>query len=496
MPIAPTLLATYAALPDRFYAPMAAQPTKAPKLLHLNEPLAKELGLDVDWLRSEVGLAMLAGNAFPESAKPLAMVYAGHQFGHFSPRLGDGRALLIGEVETPDGTLRDLHLKGSGPTPFSRNGDGRAGIGPVLRECLISEAMHALGIPTTRSLAAVSTGQWIFREEAVPGAVLTRVARSHIRVGTFEYFASQGDDEALQILCRKVSHLQQRTGMIYPSTPQDDSAREVLERAVEQQAGLIARWMSVGFIHGVMNTDNMALSGETIDYGPCAFMDAYDPLRVFSSIDRHGRYAFGRQPSMAQWNLARFAEALLTLLDADQARAIEIATEIINRFPAYFEAAMTKLFRAKLGLQQERENDLALAQELLAIMAANKADFTLTFRSLGKAAEGGDQTFLTQFAVTGKAQEWLARWRERLSVEQRPTAEIRAAMDRVNPVVIPRNHLVEEALAGATSETADLTKFDALLDAVRDPFNATREDSIFAKPPTSEDPGYRTFCGT
>jgi serine/tyrosine/threonine adenylyltransferase len=495
MPIAPTLTASFAHLPDRFYTRMSPQPVKAAQLLKLNEPLAKELGLDPDWLRSEAGVAMLSGSAFPKDAEPLAMVYAGHQFGHFSPRLGDGRALLVGEVQTPDG-LRDLHLKGSGPTPYSRNGDGRAGLAPVLREFLISEAMHALRIPTTRSLAAVATGEWIFRENAVPGGVLTRVARSHIRVGTFEYFASQRDDEALRILCKKVRQIGQPVEKTHSPIAPHESALEVLDSAVERQAALIARWMAVGFIHGVMNTDNMALSGETIDYGPCAFMDAYDPMRVFSSIDRHGRYAFGRQPTMAHWNLARLAEALLTLLNTDQARAIEIATEIINRFPTRFEAAMTQELRAKLGLAIEHTKDLELSQDLLAIMAANSADYTLTFRALGKAASGDDQPFLSQFAVTGDATAWLVKWQQRLILETRPVADIRTIMDAANPVVIPRNQLVEEALADAASETPDLTKFDALLEAVRDPFNAAQEGSTFANPPAVADAAYRTFCGT
>ncbi|MGL4635207.1 MAG: protein adenylyltransferase SelO [Beijerinckiaceae bacterium] len=480
---------SYARLPAHFYEPRLPSPVKAPRLLKLNRTLAESLGLDANWLASDAGVAMLSGNAFPEGAASMAMVYAGHQFGQFTPQLGDGRALLVGEIVTPDGERRDIQLKGSGRTAFSRGGDGRAALGPVLREYLISEAMHALGIPTTRALAAVATGEHMWRETPQPGGIVTRVAASHIRVGTFQFFASRGDTKALAALSQ---HVMARH---YPAVLEaQNPVLAMLDAVIDKQAALIAQWMAVGFIHGVMNTDNMTVSGETIDYGPCAFMDAYDPQTVFSAIDRGARYAFGNQPKIAHWNLARFAEALLPLLDADANTAMGLATDAINRFPALFADEMTARLRAKLGLHTAQEGDLALAQDLLQTMASGNADYTLSFRLLCDAADGKDAAFRDQFAVTGAVDAWLAGWRARLA--QEPDSAMRSAqMSRVNPAIIPRNHNVEAALAAAV-EGDDLTLFDALHEALAKPFDDLPVGSDLGLPPATVDEGYRTFCGT
>src|SRR4051812_22795353 len=372
---------TYARLPDRFYARLDPTPVKAPRLIKVNAALAEALGLDP----ADIDADVVAGNRIPEGALPIAEAYAGHQFGHFTPQLGDGRAILIGEVIGRDGVRRDLQWKGSGPTPFSRSGDGRAALGPVLREYLVSEAMHALGVPTTRTLAAATTGEYVFREEALPGAILIRVAASHIRVGTFQYFAARGDQEAVKLLADHAvaRHYPEAAGAAHPYLA-------FFEGVVARQAALIPQWLQLGFIHGVMNTDNTAISGETIDYGPCAFLDAYDPGKVFSSIDHAGRYAYGNQPRIAQWNLARLAETLLPLFSADEKQAIEIAQGALAGFAPRFQAAYLDGLRAKCGLATAQEGDEALIQDLLQAMADDQADFTLTFRALADAVEGGD----------------------------------------------------------------------------------------------------------
>jgi uncharacterized protein YdiU (UPF0061 family) len=488
---APVFDTTYARLPERFYARPKPQPVKAPRLLILNRPLAHELGLDADWLASEAGIAMLAGNALPPSAAGIAMAYAGHQFGHFTPQLGDGRALLLGEVVDREGRRRDIQLKGSGRTPFSRGGDGRSALGPALREYLISEAMHALGIPTTRSLAVVATGEDVVRETFMPGGVVARVAASHIRVGSFQFFAARGDEEALRLLLREVIERH------YPVlATHENPALAMLEAVIERQAALIAAWMNVGFIHGVMNTDNMAVSGETIDYGPCAFMDAYDPGRVFSSIDHYGRYAYGNQPRIAHWNLARLAETLLTLIDPDGEKAVALATQAIERFPGLFERAVTAGLRAKLGLAREEAGDLALAQDLLEVMAAGNADFTLVFRRLAEveASPEAPDSLRQLFAVTGGIDSWVPRWRQRLTREAGSPAERRAAMRRANPAFIPRNHQVEAALAAAVE--GDRGPFEKLNAVLARPYEDQPENTALALPPAEPDPGYRTFCGT
>ena len=443
-------------------------------------------------LASDEGVAVLAGNRVPEGAAPIAQAYAGHQFGNFVPQLGDGRAILLGEVVGRDGVRRDIQLKGSGPTPFSRMGDGRAALGPVLREYLVSEAMAALGVPTTRALAAVVTGEPVVRETLLPGAVLTRVAASHVRVGTFQYFAARGDVDGLRTLADYViaRHDPDCAGDAQPY-------RAMLDGVVARQAALVAQWMGLGFIHGVMNTDNTSVSGETIDYGPCAFMDAYDPATVFSAIDRGGRYAFGNQPRVMWWNLARLAEALLPLLDEDQERAVEVANEALASFGPRFEAARVRVMRRKLGLMTEREGDDALGDALLEAMAANGADFTLTFRGLCDAATGreGDEAVRVLFAEPGAFNAWAVRWRERLAVDEVSPEVRRAAMRGVNPAFIPRNHQVERALEAAVSR-GDYQPFEALLEVVLRPYEDRPEVAAFGLPPRAEERVRQTFCGT
>ncbi len=488
---APAFTNSAATLPERFYAPMPPQPVTSPRLLVLNRQLAEDLNLDPDWLASPDGIAMLAGNAFPDSANPIAMAYAGHQFGHFTHQLGDGRALLLGEVIDRNGQRRDIQLKGSGRTPFSRGGDGRSALAPALREYLISEAMHALGIPTTRSLAVVATGERVMRETIQPGGISTRVAASHIRVGTFQFFAARGDTDAIRILSNNVIERHYPALLTHENPP-----LAMLEVVIAKQAALIAKWMNIGFIHGVMNTDNMTISGETIDYGPCAFMDNYNPNQVFSSIDHYSRYAYGNQPKIAHWNLARLAETLLPLLDADQDKALELATQAINRFPALFEEATTKGLRAKLGLLTEEPDDLALAQDLLEVMAAGNADYTLTFRHLGEAESSPEalESMRHLFDTTGGIDSWIPRWRERTSHESN-LSEVRGqAMRLANPAIIPRNHAVELALAAAVG--GDMTHFERLHAALKSPYADLPEYADLAKRPAPPGTPYLTFCGT
>ncbi|MFZ4410614.1 MAG: protein adenylyltransferase SelO [Paracraurococcus sp.] len=483
---------SYARLPDRFHARLPPTPVAAPGLVRINTGLAATLGLDPAALASPEGLAILAGNALPEGAEPLAQAYAGHQFGGFNPQLGDGRAILLGEVVGRDGLRRDIQLKGSGPTPFSRRGDGRAALGPVLREYIISEAMFALGVPTTRSLAAVTTGEPVYRETPLPGAVLTRIAASHLRVGTFQYFAARKDVEALRLLADYA------IARHYPAAAEaEHPTHAFLGAVVEAQARLVAQWMLIGFIHGVMNTDNCTISGETIDYGPCAFMDAYDPATVFSSIDYQGRYAYANQPGIVQWNLTRLAETLLPLLAEETEAAIEIAKAALAGFAPAFEAAWHAGLRRKLGLMEEREGDLALAEDLLARMQANGADFTLTFRALCGAAAGpeGDGAARALFADPEAFDGWATGWRARLAAEAMAPAERAAAMRAANPAIIPRNHQVEAAIVAAT-ERGDLAPFEALLDAIGRPFEDRPGLERYTLPPEPEERVLQTFCGT
>ena len=435
---------------------------------------------------------MFSGNQLPEDANPIAMAYAGHQFGGFVPRLGDGRAILLGELRGRDGVLRDLQLKGAGLTPFSRNADGRAALGPMLREYLISEAMHALGIPTTRSLAVVTTGEKVFREDVLPGAVLTRVAASHIRVGTFQYFAVRGDQGAIRELLDYV------IARHYPDARNADvPALAVLMAVAERQAALIADWMLVGFIHGVMNTDNMAISGETIDYGPCAFMDKYHPKTVFSSIDHNGRYAYANQAAIAQWNLARFAETLLPLIDPDTDKAVSLAMEVIEPFIARFDARFVEGMRRKIGLASAEESDVDLIKRLLATMQEGEADFTLTFRRLALAAESADEPgpLRELFSQTSGIDGWLSDWRQRLMRDPQSAAERAASMRRVNPAFIPRNHRVEAAL-NAASDRGELEPFRRLLEILQRPYDDQPDVAEYGQPPEPSERVLQTFCGT
>ena len=462
--------------------PWQADEAPAPQLLVLNEALARALGLDPDALRSPAGLGLLLGTDVPSGASPVAQAYAGHQFGGFVPRLGDGRALLLGEIAV-DGGLRDLHLKGSGRTPFARGGDGLAAVGPMLREYVVSEAMHALGIPTTRSLAVVATGRRVQREIPLPGAVLARVASSHLRVGSFQYARNTGDVELLR---RLAEHAISRH---HPGAASADNPYLALfEGVVTAQASLIAQWMLVGFVHGVMNTDNMTISGETIDYGPCAFMEAFDPATVYSSIDHGGRYAYGNQPLVAEWNLARLAEALLPLIDDDQERAVALAVDALGAFRPQYDAAWSAGMRAKLGLPDGLADDVAasLVDELLVLLQKDHVDFTSFFRALGAAARGDAAPARNLFLDLAGFDGWADRWRALA-----PDAD---AMDRVNPVYIPRNHLVEEALDAATA--GDLGPLTSLLDAVSTPFVERSGLERYAAPAPQDFGAYRTFCGT
>ncbi len=465
---------SYGRLPERFYTKMAPTPVSAPGLIALNAGLAERLGVSAEALRSEAGVAAMAGNSVPSGADPLAQVYAGHQFGGWSAQLGDGRAILLGELIAPDGARFDVQLKGSGPTPYSRMGDGRAWLGPVLREYIVSEAMHALGVPSTRALAAVTTGEIVLRDGPLPGAVLTRVAASHIRVGTFQYFAARQDQDALRAL---TDHAIQR------HDPDADGALGLLRGVIARQARLVARWMGLGFIHGVMNTDNMTVSGETIDYGPCAFMDAYHPMRVFSSIDRQGRYAYGRQPDIAMWNLAQLASALLPLIGE-----VEPAQAEIDRFPDLFRAAWLEVFSAKLGLIAPSAGDEALANDLLDRMATGQADFTNTFRALGT------RTARDEFLDPTLYDDWEKDWVSRLAQDGVTPEDRLDAMARVNPALIPRTHRIEQAIEAAVA--GDLAPFERLNTALAAPFASPGAFADLTRPPTKDEIVPATFCGT
>ena len=482
------LLRQYAALPERFSAPLQARAFSKPKLIALNDTLATRLGLSPEWLRSPAGLSLLSYGLRPDGQPPVAMAYAGHQFGHFVPTLGDGRAMLVGEIPAPDGTVWDLHLKGSGPTPFSRRGDGRAALGPALREYLVSEAMAALGIPTTRALAVLTTGEKVLREDLVPGGIIARVAASHIRVGTFQYFAARRDLEALRIL---IDHVIDR---LYPHLADSPNrALSLLEIVVERQAKLVAQWMLVGFIHGVMNTDNMSIAGETIDFGPCAFLDAYDPGKVFSFIDQNGRYAYGQQPDMALWNLGRLAEALLPCIDQDTDNAVKMATEALARFDDVFGEAYLSGWRQKLGLNTDQKADTTLISRLLTLMHRDEADFTLTFRQLCNVAQTGDTSgFLDRFKDQAAADVWLQDWQQRLTTDGKSAEDRAQAMKAVNPRIIPRNHQIEAVITAAVA--GNYEPFHRLTEALSHPFDDA--DDEFDQPPAQHERVQNTFCGT
>jgi len=500
------LSSSYRLLPAHFFTAVDPTPVANPRLIKFNTPLAAELNLDVEGLNDAALAEIFSGNRVVEGSRPIAMVYAGHQFGQFVPQLGDGRAILLGEVRDRAGVRRDIQLKGSGRTPYSRGGDGRAAVGPVLREYLVSEAMHALGIPATRALAAVTTGEVVYRDQRTPGAILTRVAASHVRVGTFQFFAARGDLEATGRLADYVieRHYPQAAAAANPYL-------ELLRAVVARQAALVAHWMTVGFIHGVMNTDNMAVAGETIDFGPCAFMDAYDPMTVFSSIDHQGRYAYAGQPRAAQWNLARFAETLLPLLAPSSEKAIELATEVIAGFSHEFERQRLAGMRRKLGFVTVEDGDAQLIDALLDAMHRGQADFTLTFRRLCDAAAaqdaaqgidaGGaapvaaaDVALQSSFAEPLLVRDWLPRWRARLSREPLPPPQRADGMRLVNPGVIPRNHRIEQVIRAAVEN--DYAPFEELCDVLSRPYDADVAGGKYAEPPRMEERVLQTFCGT
>ena len=479
---------------EGLYRTWEPAPVPGPRLLALNETLAVELGLDPAHLSSPEGVAMLCGASVPDGARPIAQAYAGHQFGGYSPLLGDGRALLLGEVHDIHGQRRDIHLKGSGRTPFARGGDGKAAIGPMLREYIIGEALHALGVPTTRALAVVSTGETVMRDRPLPGAILTRVASSHLRVGTFQLASAQsasagGDADLLR---RLADHAIDRH---HPAArDRSDPYLGFYELVIDAQARLIAEWMLIGFVHGVMNTDNMTISGESIDFGPCAFMDRFDPATVFSSIDHQGRYAYGNQPRIAQWNLGRLAEALLPLLHEDRDTAVALATEALQSFPGRFNTHWGAGMRAKIGLVDERPTDEVLVNDLLALMHAGTVDYTGLFRALADAVAGDVDPARNLFLDRAGFDSWLSRWMNRLAEEGRDPAVVADSMNAVNPLYIPRNHMVEAALAAATD--GDLGPFHALNSVLADPFS--RRDGLdeYAAPAPDSFEGYVTFCGT
>lgn len=486
---------SYATLPERFFVRLHPTPVPNPTLVRINRKLAQYLGLDPDYLASPAGVEILSGNLVPEGSEPLAMAYAGQQFGRMVPRLGDGRALLLGEVIGADGIRWDIQLKGSGRTPFSRSGDGRAWLGPVLREYLVSEAMAALNIPTTRALAAVTTGEKIYRDRSLPGAVITRVARSHIRVGTFQYFSLRNDAHALKALA---DHVIDRH---FPDAKRSTNPYLcLLEYVVAKQATLIAKWMAVGFIHGVMNTDNMLVSGETIDYGPCAFMDSYDPEIAYSSIDLRRRYAYQNQPTIGRWNLASFATTLLPLIDLDIDKAVEAAEGAVNAFDEQFRKAWSSEFRAKMGLETEKRGDAELAMELLEHMAASRADFMLTFRHLSgltrKASSvnpEADAAVRDLFRDRASFDGWVARWRARLAFEKRDDLARQSAMWATNPAYIPRNHRIEQVITAALA--GDFGPFEQLAEVLSRPFDDQPNNADYQLPPKPEEVVHKTFCG-
>ena len=486
---------SYVNLPDGFFQKVDPTPVSAPEWIALNREFAAELGIDVDKLDSPEGLAFLAGNAKPEGSDPLSMAYSGHQFGGFSPLLGDGRAILLGEViGKEDETRRDIQLKGSGPTPFSRRGDGRSALGPVLREYLVSEAMVALGAPTTRALAAIWTGDKVLRDRGYePGGVFTRVAKSHIRVGTFQWSAARQDHENLRVLADYV------IGRHYPdSRDSENPYRTLLENVIQRQAQLIAKWMHLGFIHGVMNTDNMAISGETIDYGPCAFMDDYDPAKKFSFIDQQGRYAYSNQPTMAHWNLTRLAEAMLPLLADSDDKAVTEAESALEKFPDIFQTALVSGFTKKIGIENGDEDDWKIVQSLLALMHDSNADFTLTFRHLRNAAQDSSETddrpVIDLFQSPEPISKWLAEWRSHLQKAGISAEAATAQMLSVNPVFIPRNHRIEAAIQAGMKQ--DYEPFNQLHQILKKPFEEQPEFSEFEAAPEASEVVCETFCGT
>jgi uncharacterized protein YdiU (UPF0061 family) len=476
---------SYIGLPEDFYQVINPLPVKSPKLIAFNEDLAKDLGLTMD---PDEALKYFSGNSIPKNTTPIALNYAGHQFGNFVHELGDGRATLLGEIEV-DKERFDVQLKGSGPTKFSRQGDGRSALGPVIREYIISEAMHHLNIPTTRALAAVSTGEHVFREQIEQGGILTRIAKSHIRVGTFEYFASRQQWENVKLLA---DYTIQRH---FPEIRElDNHYLELLKAVSNRQSKLIAKWMSVGFIHGVMNTDNFTISGETLDYGPCAFMDEYDPATVYSSIDHGGRYAFGNQPSIAAWNLASLAGCLISFIDSDSKKANELATKVLDDFSINTNQEILNVMCQKIGLEGKSDQHQTILKELLKIMIPNQADYTLSFRFLSQALLDKDSLFLDQFKEQEKINEWLSNWKLTVKELDLDAEEMVKKMDSINPIYIPRNHNVDKAIKAAYEE--NLEPMNELLEASKNPFKENKKYSHLTIPPKEEEKILQTFCGT
>ena len=482
---------SYSRLPKSFFECIKPTPVKEPKLIRFNKPLAKEIGLNVIE-DNDILSDIFSGNIVPEGSEPIALVYAGHQFGYFVPQLGDGRAILLGEIVNNGGCRFDIQLKGSGQTSYSRNGDGRAPLGAVIREYIISEAMHSLNIPTTRSLAIIVTGELVSRETLLPGGILTRIASSHLRVGTFEYFAASDDHENLQLLADYAINRH------FPDIKESNLRYQTfLESVCDRQAALIAKWMHVGFIHGVMNSDNTSISGETIDYGPCAFMDSYDPATVFSSIDHHGRYAYGNQPNIAQWNIACLGECLLSLIHPDRNKAIGIAEEILDSFQDKFRKYWLSGMYKKIGLTQNEPEDINLLEQLLELMKENKTDYTLTFRYLSDAIENdtGNSNFEKQFLSQNKISKWLVSWRKRLKIQSASFKKIKMSMQKENPAFIPRNHRIEKAIYEAVDNN-DYSYMDHLILLLNKPYQDQPDNSEYMHPPEKPDHNYQTFCGT
>lgn len=480
---------SYAQLPEGFRVLQNPKPVAVPTLIKFNHALAKDLGIDVDNASNDTLAQIFGGNIQLKGSQPLAMAYSGHQFGGFSPVLGDGRANLMGEVVSENGARYDIQLKGSGPTAFSRNGDGRSALGPVLREYVVSEAMHKMSVPTTRALACVLSGEKVRRETALAGGVFTRVALGHIRVGTFQYFAARQDVKSLRTL------MDYTINRFYPDLKNSDNpALNLLNRVIEKQAHLIAKWLSVGFIHGVMNTDNVSVAGETIDYGPAAFMDEYDPATVYSFIDKNGRYAYNNQAPIALWNLSRFAECLLPFIDDDQNQAVKYAHDALEKFNTLFEEKRLAAMAAKIGIEQPQASDQALVQMLLDLMQEHKADFTNTFRSLSDNLNGNEEPILQMLDDDGDLRQWLKSWKERLAMNAKSDDEIACQMNAINPLYIPRNHLVEEVIEAAYN--GDYSKFEKLHTVLSNPFEEQKGVSEYAHPPTDSQRVANTFCGT
>ena len=482
---------SYARLPKSFFECIKPTPVKEPKLVRFNKLLANEIGLNVIE-DNDILSDIFSGNIVPEGSEPIALVYAGHQFGYFVPQLGDGRAILLGEIVNNGGCRFDIQLKGSGQTSYSRSGDGRAPLGAVIREYIISEAMHSLNIPTTRSLAIIVTGELVSRETLLPGGILTRIASSHLRVGTFEYFAASDNQENLQLLA------DYSINRHFPNIKKSNLRYQTfLESVCDRQAALIAKWMHVGFVHGVMNSDNTSIPGETIDYGPCAFMDSYDPATVFSSIDHHGRYAYGNQPNIAQWNIACLGECLLPLIHPDRNKAIGIAEEILDSFQDKFRKYWLSGMYKKIGLTQNEPEDINLLEQLLELMKENKTDYTLTFRYLSDAIENdtGNSNFEKQFLSQNKISEWLVSWRKRLKIQSASFKKIKMSMQKENPAFIPRNHRIEKAIYEAVDNN-DYSYMDHLILLLNKPYQDQPNNSEYMHPPEKPDHNYQTFCGT